>query len=132
MTGPIIDTPRGQIIVEPNMTAKLIWNPDFQPKWQDRFSRAQQFVDSEVLRLCEPNIPLLTGMLIMSGILGTVVGSGTVKWIAPYSRYQYYSPRAVGTQTGPTRGPFWFERMKQIHGPTIIASARRIAGTGSQ
>jgi hypothetical protein len=129
VTGPVIDTPKGSIFInDATMRAELVWAPDFQPKWQDRYSRAQKFVDSEILRLCEPYVPLLTGMLIMSGILGTDVGSGTVSWIAPYARGQYYGKRKPGSQTGPLRGPFWFERMKEVSGQTIIVGARRIAG----
>ena len=129
MSGPVIETPRGKIIVnEASLKAELIWNPDFKSKHQRRFSRAQRFVDSEVLRRSEPYIPLLTGTLIKSGILGTDVGSGEVSWIAPYARKNYYSARKPGSQTGPLRGPHWFERMKQVEGRDIIAGARRIAG----
>lgn len=128
MTEPIIQTPRGTIIVSKGRKAQLVWNANFQPKWQGRYSRAQQFVDSEILRLSEPFTPLRTGMLVKSGTLGTEIGSGTVSWIAPYSRAQYYSPRKPGSETGPNRGPFWFERMKQIHKTRILEGARRLAG----
>lgn len=84
------------------------------------------FVDSEVLRLCEPYIPLLTGMLVQSGILGTHVGSGTVKWIAPYAAAQYYMERKNPSKTGPLRGPYWFERMKEVWKDTIIQGARKM------
>ena len=131
MTPPKIETPKGSIVIGENGKAELKWNTNFVPKWQGYYTSAQKFVDSEVLRLSEPFIPLLTSMLIKSGILGTDVGSGTVKWIAPYAKWQYYRGRRPGaSQTGPLRGRFWFERMKQIHGKTIIAGARRIAGTG--
>jgi hypothetical protein len=131
MTHPIIETPRGKILVnEPTMKAELIWNPNFKDKWQGRYTPAQKFVDSEVLRGCEPYVPLLTGMMIMSGILGTFIGSGTVQWIAPYSRHQYYSKRAPGSQTGPLRGPYWFPRWKVVGGPGVITGARKIAGGG--
>jgi len=73
---------------------------------------------------------LLTSMLIKSGTLGTVIGSGTVSWIAPYARYQYYATRKPGSQTGPLRGPYWFERMKEVYGRKIISSARKLAGGG--
>jgi hypothetical protein len=128
MAYPVIETPRGSISVGPNGKAELVWNTSFQPKWQKRYTNAQKFVDSEVLRLDEPNVPLRTGMLVMSGILGTDVGSGSVSYIAPYARYQYYSPRAVGSETGPQRGPYWFERMKAVYRDQIIAGARAIAG----
>jgi hypothetical protein len=124
-----IDTPRGSVIRSENgLTATLTWNPGFGSQWSAQYNDAQKFVDSEILRLCEPYIPLLTGMMIMSGILGTDVGSGVVQWIAPYSRNRYYSPTPVGTHSGPMRGPFWFERMKTASGAKIIEGARRIAG----
>lgn len=121
-----IETPRGTIITGPNGKAELKFNSNFAPKWTRRYSLAQKFVDSEVLRRCEPFIPLLTGTLIKSGILGTEIGSGLVQWIAPYARRQYYSPRAPGSQTGPLRGPHWFERMKELFGAKIIASAKKL------
>lgn len=130
MTRPIIETPRGKIVIGANGKAELTFNTNFQPKWQRRYSKAQIFVDSEVLRLSEPYTPLLTSMLIKSGTLGTDVGSGTVKWIAIYARRQYYLKRKVGTQTGPLRGPFWFARMKAVSGRQIIAGAKKIAGGG--
>jgi hypothetical protein len=130
MPAPFIQTPRGFVTTDRNGKASLEWNPNFQPKWQGQYTAAQKFVDSEVLRGCEPYVPLLTGVLIMTGILGTDVGSGTVSWIAPYARRNYYSPRKPGSQTGPLRGPYWFERWKPIGSPAVIAGARRIAGGG--
>lgn len=123
-----IDTPRGAVYHDVNMKAVLEWDTNFQPKWQRRYSDAQKFVDSEVLRLCEPYTPLLTGMMIKSGDLGTEIGSGTVQWIAPYSRAQYYMKRKNPSTTGPLRGPYWFERMKQVHKNQILSGARKIAG----
>lgn len=128
MAYPVIETPRGTIVVTANGKAKLTWNTNFKQKWMKRYSEAQKFVDSEVLRLCEPLIPLRTGMLKKSGILGTEVGSGLVQWIAPYAKAQYYSARKVGSQTGPQRGPYWFARFKNVHGKKVIENARRIAG----
>lgn len=122
-----IKTPRGAVIQGPNGKAVLIWNTRFRQKWWKRFSDAQKYIDSEVLRLCEPYTPMRTGMLIKSSILGTEIGSGWVKWIAPYSRYQYYLKRKTKSETGPLRGSLWFERMKQVHGRHIIEGARRIA-----
>lgn len=129
MTPPKIITPRGAIFQTPNGRAKLEWNTTFQ-RFPRNFSAAQRFVDSEVLRLSEPFIPLLTSMLIKSGILGTSIGSGLVEWIAPYAKAQYFSKRKPGSQTGPLRGPLWFERMKPVHRNRIVAGARRIAGRG--
>jgi hypothetical protein len=130
MTAPIIVTPRGKVVQTKGGKAELKWNTNFQPRFQRQYTRSQKFVDSEVLRRCEPYVPLLTGTLIKTGILGTDIGSGTVQWIAPYAKAQYYSPRKPGSQTGALRGPQWFERMKAVDGLSIIAGARRIAGGG--
>lgn len=125
--GPIIETPRGKITVSGGK-ATLEFNSNFQPKFQKQYSNAQKFVDSEILRLSEPYIPLLTGMLIKSGILGTEIGSGLVQWIAPYAKAQYYMVRKNPSTTGPLRGFMWFERMKQVSGRTIVSGAKKLAG----
>ena len=130
MSYPKIETPRGTIVVTNNGKAELKWSTTFRQKWQKQYSESQKFVDNEVLKLCEPYIPKRTGMLILSGILGTDVGSGEVAWIAPYAKAQYYSPRKPGGQMGALRGPFWFQRMKAVHGRTLISRARSIAGSG--
>lgn len=122
--------PKVKVFVIPNGKIELRWNVRFSLSWMRKYTAAQKFVDSEVLRLSEPYIPLLTGTLIRTGILGTDIGSGAVKWIAPYARRQYYSRRKPGSQTGPLRGPYWFERMKAVHGKTIVAGARKNAGRG--
>lgn len=130
MSYPKIETPRGTIIVNSSGYAELKWSTTFRQKWQKQYSESQKFVDSEVLRLSDPYIPLRTGMLIKSGILGTVIGNGEVAWIAPYAKAQYYRARKPGSQTGALRGPYWFQRMKAAHGRRLIEQARRIAGSG--
>jgi hypothetical protein len=125
-----IDTLRGSIVVTKHGKAELTWHTGTKPKYEQAYSEAQKYVDSEVLRLCEPYIPLKTSMLIKSGILGTVVGSGEVKWIAPYSRYQYYllEPRMTRSNPDPNRGSFWFERMKASHLTGIVRGVRKEFG----
>ncbi len=132
MTPPKIETPLGSIVITEGGKAELKWNVNFKSKWQTRFSEAQEFVDSEVLRTCEPFVPLRTGMLIKSGILGTYIGSGEVSYIAPYAKSQYYSQRKPGSMTGPLRGPYWFDRAKAIYKRHWIEGARRIAGGGKK
>jgi hypothetical protein len=126
-----IETPRGTIIkTKDGISCELVWNPDFAPKRNQRYSRAQKFVDNEVLRLSAPYVPMRTSMLLKSGQLGTDIGSGEVQYIAPYAHRQYYSPRKPGSSTGALRGPLWFERMKADNGKEIIAGAKKIAGGG--
>lgn len=121
----IITAPRGMIFQQGNSAAQLQWNPEFAKQRTQQFSRKQQFVDSEVLRRCSPRVPFQTGMLDKSGTLGTVVGSGEVKYIAPYAAHQYYNT----SQDRPydaRRGGKWFERMKAEEKEDILRGAEKI------
>lgn len=128
----IIETPRGVVkqvkTKNGEVKAKLEWNENFTKKYNNRFTKVQKYVDSTVLRFCEPYTPLVTGTLIKTGILGTIVGSGEIQYLAPYSKKVYYSNSAIGRPTGPLRGPRWFERMKADKKDEIFKGARRLAG----
>lgn len=128
----IIETPRGVVkqvkTKNGEVKAKLEWNENFTKKYNNRFTKVQKYVDSTVLRFCEPYTPLITGTLIKTGILGTIVGSGEIQYLAPYSKEVYYSNSAIGRPTGPLRGPRWFERMKADKKDEIFKGARRLAG----
>jgi len=123
-----IKTPKGATLVGDIGKVELKFATNFGSKRSASLADAQKFIDSETLRGCQPYIPLLTGTLIKSGILATVIGSGSVEWNTPYARYQYYLPRPVGTETGPLRGPSWFERWKTDHVSEVIAGANKIVG----
>lgn len=124
-----IKTPRGQIIHTTTrggkVKAELTWNPNFAPSRTAKFSKAQKFVDSEVLRYCSSLIPFQTGMLDKSGKLGTVIGSGLVQYIAPYAAEQYYNT-ATSRFYDANRGAKWFERMKVAYKKDILAGAQRM------
>jgi hypothetical protein len=122
-----IHTPRGSITQGPNGRAELVWDTKFVDKLTKTFSEVQKFIDREVLRGCEPYVPFRTGMLVMSGVLGTTIGSGKVSYIAPYARARYYHPGKIGSQTGPLRGPFWFARWKAVSGKALVDQARKMA-----
>lgn len=128
----IITTPRGSVFTTTFKNGKtravLEWDAGFGRRQTDKFTRAQKFVDSEVLRFCSVRVPFQTGMLQKSGILGTEVGSGEVRYIAPYSRKQYKtSPsRSYDAQ----RGGLWFERGKAVERSRILLGAQKIAGGG--
>lgn len=95
----------------------------------EKKGEVQRFVDSEILRLSEPYVPVMDGILKGSGKLNTVVGSGKVVYKTPYAKRQYYAGRAPGTSTkGSLRGRQWFERMKNSHLHEILQGAREIAG----
>lgn len=122
-----IETPRGTLSVNGKGKAELIWNNDFGSKKSKQFNNIQKMVDTEVLRKCNDYVPMQTGMLKMSGILGTVAGSGKVEYIAPYAKRQYYTNAGHGrdgTAKGGKRGKLWFERMKANHKAEILKKAK--------
>jgi hypothetical protein len=108
------------------ISAKLILNqPVIQQHTKVCLERAQKVIDSEVLRYSKDYTPMDTGMLIKSGTLGTIVGSGLVQWIAPYARKQYYDTTLNHSHSRtPQGGPKWFERMKISHKEDILRAAQ--------
>lgn len=113
-----IKTPRGTVYTQASkggkVTARLEWNPGFEPRMENGFSNAQAFVDSECIRRMNPETPRRTGALIKSATLGTVIGSGEIDQIAPYARRQYYEHKEKS---------YWFERMKNRHKDSILRGA---------
>lgn len=72
-----IATPRGAIIkTKDGTTCKLVWNPNFAPKRNQQYSRAQKFVDLSVLRLSAPYVPLRTSMLLNPGSSARMSAAG--------------------------------------------------------
>lgn len=89
--------------------------------------RAQQFIDSEVLRLCEPYVPRRNSDLIKSGTRSTVIGQGQVIYDTPYARRWYYEP--ADFNEAPKRGNYWFDRMMNEGGrEAILKGAAAICG----
>lgn len=117
-----IQTPRGGIFTSKGkngeVTARLKWEDGFAPKKKQDFSKAQEFVDSECIRYMNPLAPRLTGMLIKSATLGTVIGSGEIEYLVPYGRRQYYEHKEKSR---------WFETMKAQKKETIQKGAERFA-----
>lgn len=127
----IITTPRGVLWQDINAFGethvRLDWNPGFGRKMTNNFTRAQVFIDSEVLRFCSSRVPFDTGMLQKSGILGTTTGSGEVLYIAPYAARQYYETATTRSYDA-HRGAYWFERGKAAEKERIFRGAMRLAG----
>lgn len=95
-------------------SVRLSFSSSFPARMDQLLSKKQEIVDSEVLRLCAPLVPKRTGTLERSGTMGTVIGSGEVKYVAPYAKAQYYNT-AQSRSYDPRRGGMWFERMKTAH-----------------
>lgn len=145
----IRSTPRGTVTriqhANGKLTSKLEWNPNIQ-RFNQQYSRAQEWLDRAVLKDSTPFVPMQSGALFKTGILGTVVGTGIVEWIAPYARYQYYGKVWKGPKYGPKyktdkdlhhstsahelAQPYWFEAAKSLNKTQWINGARRIAGGG--
>nr|DAP88971.1 MAG TPA: Minor capsid protein [Caudoviricetes sp.] len=124
-----ISTPKGYTFQAPNTGASFSWNSDFGPEMTNRFTQAQKYIDSEVLRFCSARVPFQTGMLQKSGVLGTVVGSGEVCYTAPYAAKQYYHT-ATSRRYDANRGAYWFERGKAAEKQQILRGAKKLAGAG--
>lgn len=108
-------------------------NAQFQ--WNDRnripqnIERAQKYLDSQVLKDTDKYVPMRTGNLAKSGIIGTVIGSGELEYAAPYARKVYYG---VNINFSKSRHPLacakFFEASKAVNKNAWIAEVRRIAG----
>ena len=97
----------------------------------EKGGKVQKFIDSEVIRCMDPFTPFRNGYLKKSATLGTVIGSGLIKYVAPYARSNYYENAGrgtEGTQSGGRRGRKWFERMKPVYLGTILDGAAKLAG----
>ena len=109
-----ITTPRGSVFTEVtangSVQARLEWNPSFARTKAENFSKAQEFVDSECLRYMNPLTPRRTG---------TVIGSGSIEYLTPYARRQYYEHKSKAR---------WFEKMKASNKEAILKGAEQIAG----
>lgn len=114
-----ITNPRGSIIQGKNGKVQLVWSSSCASRMNKTLNSKQEIIDSEVLRRCAPMVPKRTGALEKSGTLGTVIGSGEVKYIAPYARPQYYNTSQTRSYD-PRRGGMWFERMKAANKAAIL------------
>lgn len=124
-----IETPRGfikhKVTAKGKVTTELKWDPNFAPMLNQNHNRAQVFMDSEVLRTSNKFAPVVTSMLVKSGVLGTEAGTGEVAWIAPYAWRQYHLVNRKTTQNiNPNGGPYWFDRAWKIYGEQIKASVK--------
>ena len=73
-----------------NGSFELQWNPAFGRLTSKKLQTVQKVIDNECIRLMKPYTPFRTGVLEQSATLGTVIGSGEIRQIAPYARYLYY------------------------------------------
>ncbi|MBQ8171772.1 MAG: hypothetical protein IJZ95_07290 [Oscillospiraceae bacterium] len=104
-------------------------------KWHDRsrlpdnVKKAQAYLDNAVLKDTDKYVPMRTGNLKRSGILGTRIGSGLIQYVAPYARKMYYG---VNIRFNKSRHPLaqakWFEASKAVNKKSWLATVRSIVG----
>lgn len=108
----------------------ITFDPNFSRNSEKNFDECQKYIDSEVLQLSDPYVPMQSTMLKKSGFSGTVVGSGIVEYTAPYGRKQYYENAGMGKEGmnrgGGLRGKEWFERMKADHKDEILEGLKKL------
>lgn len=105
--------------------AVIKWNNDYMARQQRNFDKIQVFIDNTVVRHMDPYVPLRTSMLKKSVILGSVMGSGLLTYIAPYAHKQYYLKSR--RYTNGLRGSRWFHRMYSARKPQIIREVKNYA-----
>lgn len=115
-----ITTDRGTLLVNASGKAMIRWNKNAPPT-QENFDKLQVFIDNTVVRHMDAYVPMRTGMLKKSVILGSRMGGGELVFIAPYAHKRYYSKN--GRLNG-KRGRRWFHRMWAARKDTIIREVK--------
>jgi len=96
-------------------------------RFSKKYSDAQKFLDSEVLRDSAPYVPMRTGNLMRSGNVGTKIGSGKVVYNAPYARAMYYGFHLhFSKEKHPKARYQWFEAAKATKKEEWLKGVRRI------
>ncbi|MGN0631655.1 MAG: hypothetical protein ACI4JN_10040 [Ruminococcus sp.] len=92
---------------------------------KERLKPVQRYIDSEILRKAEPYVPMDKKFLKRSGTEGTKIGSGIIRYIAPYARKRYYIAKNNGR-----RGPYWMKRAMANHKQEIVRGAQKLLDKG--
>lgn len=123
----LIETPKGKVIQREytkgqnkgKTYVRIVWNTGFGKSMTGKLQSAQAMLDSEVMRLMEPYMPMETGAMIASMQVSTYIGSGRVEVATPYASRVYHNNGKIGRPTGPLRGPRYFDRMKADNMPQL-------------
>ena len=122
--GVRIITSRGTLLTNARGDAVIEWR-DGVRRMEQRYNSIQKFIDNTVVRHMNPYVPMRTGILAKSVILGSRMGSGELVFVAPYSRRAYYS---VNMRFSKSRHRLaqakWAEGMKAARMPQIEREVR--------
>lgn len=115
-----------------NFSGKLVMNTGkVTARYAGNIAAAQRFLDSSVLKDSEPYVPYKSGHLARSGQRGTSIGSGQVRYTAPYARKQYYLYPVKNTNVHKQASMQWFEKAKAVKKSDWMKGAKRIGGQGT-
>lgn len=110
--GVRIVTSRGTLLTNERGNAVIEWRGGAQ-RMNQRYSAIQKFIDNTVVRHMNPYVPMRTGILAKSVVLGSRMGSGELVYVAPYSRKVYYNENMRFSKSRHRKATAkWFERMK--------------------
>ena len=119
-----IVTERGVLFSTAKGGSILRWNKNGAKQLDENFDKVQVFIDNTVARHMDAYVPMRTGVLKKSVILGSRMGSGELIYIAPYAHKRYYSSNA---KLKGKRGSRWFARMWAARRDTVIREVKNYA-----
>ena len=103
-------------------------------------NRAQVYLASEVKRLCDPYVPMQSGVLKNTAVVAS--DGSSVTYIQPYAHYQYYGEVMAGRAPkqytgekltysgGGMRGAQWDKRMMADKSRELVNNLERFIGGG--
>ena len=104
---------------------RLILYPErTKARFAPKYARAQKWLDNEVLKDCDPYVPMRTGNLVRSGQRGTQLGSGRVIYNAPYAARCYYGKFNFSKKKHPKATRQWFEKAKAANKSKWVNGAK--------
>lgn len=114
------------------MNVRLIWNYAALSKRKKRFEVAQNYIDSECLRLMLPYVPVGLSRYRNTGALRSsakIYSPGIIVFTSRFARHDYYNKRVDHRHGGnPNATALWFEPMKAKHGKSILRGTAAIVG----
>lgn len=114
------------------MNVRLIWDYAALSKRKKQFEVAQNYIDSESLRLMLPYVPVGHRRYRNSGALknsGRIYSPGVIVFTSRFARHDYYNKGVDHRHGGnPNATALWFETMKAKHGRAILRGAAAIVG----
>lgn len=109
------------------MNMRLQLNTEFTlNRFNEKYQRAQKWLDNEVLKDSDPYVPMDSGNLRSSGIKGTDIGSGRIVYNMPYASRCYYGHYNFSKAKHERACRQWFEKAKAANKTKWISGAKKL------